>query len=144
MSQGLRPQMGQMMAQRIETNTSLSADQKQKIRASMEQPFEGAVADGTKMINDPKVIDDVLDRMVAVYARSFTMDEVRQLVAFYKSPLGQKALAAVPTASREAMQGMMGNLAPKLNALAETTVQKQIDVVAKGDAPAKAAPPAKK
>jgi hypothetical protein len=110
----------------------------------MDPPFESAVNEGAKMINDPKVIDDVLDRMVAVYARSFSIDEIKQLVAFYKSPLGQKALATVPTASREAMQGMMSTLAPKLNGLAEATVQKQIDLVVKGDAPAKAAPPAKK
>lgn len=144
MSTALRPQMGQMMAQRIEVNTTMTPEQKQKVRQSMQQPFDAAVAEGTKMVTDPKLVDDVVDRMVVIFARTFTLDEMKQLNVFYKSPLGQKTITGIPAAGRDAMQGMMGNLAPRLDALAESTVQKQVDAVVKGDAPTKAAPATKK
>ena len=143
MSQGLRPQIAQMVGQRIEINTALSPEQKQQVRAGMQQPFEAAVTDAQKILNDPKVVDDVVERLIGIYARTFTLDEIKQLVTFYKSPVGQKAITAVPTAGREAMQGMMTATAPKIDALVESTVQKQIDVVAKGAAPAAAPAPAK-
>jgi hypothetical protein len=139
-SQNLRPQLGQMMKQRIEANQALTVDQKQQVAASMQQPFENAVIEAQKIISDPKVVDDIVDRLTAIYARTFTLDELKQLNAFYKTPLGLKSLTAVPSAAREAMQGMMGTVGPKLDALAESTVQKQVDLVTKSAAPAKAAP----
>ncbi len=142
MSQSVRPQMGQMMAQRIEVNAALTPEQKQQVRASMEQPFESAVADGQKIVTDPKVVDDTVDRMTALYAQRFTLDEIKQLTAFYKSPLGQKSISAVPGIVHDAMQGSMSVLVPKLNALADSTVQKQVDTVTKGGAGASKAPAA--
>ncbi len=143
MSQSVRPQMGQMMAQRIEMNGSLTPEQKQAVRQSMEQPFEGAVADGQKLVTDPKVVDDTIDRMTSLYAQRFSVDEVKQLAAFYKSPLGQKSISAVPSIVHDAMQGAMTVLVPKLNALADSTVQKQVDTVTKGGAAKAPAAPAK-
>jgi hypothetical protein len=144
MSQSVRPQMGQMMAQRIEMNSALTPEQKQQVRASMEQPFEAAVGDGTKIVTDPKVVDDAVERMTSLYAQRFTLDEVKQLTAFYKSPIGQKSISAVPSIVHDAMQGSMTVLVPKLNALADSTVQKQVDAVTKGGGAATTKAPAKK
>lgn len=134
MSQSVRPQMGQMMAQRIEMNPALSPEQKQQVRQSMEQPFESAVGEGQKLVTDPKVVDDAIERMTSLYAQRFTLDEVKQLTTFYKSPVGQKSISAVPGIVHDAMQGSMQVLVPRLNALADSTVQKQVDTVTKGGA----------
>ncbi len=45
----------------------------------------------------------LVDQMASVYARNFTPDEMRQLVAFYRSPLGQKFLEKMPTVMQESM-----------------------------------------
>jgi uncharacterized protein len=42
-------------------------------------------------------------KLVDAYAQSFTEDELNQLVAFYKTPLGQKTLAQMPLLQRQAM-----------------------------------------
>lgn len=39
--------------------------------------------------------------MVPVFDRQFTADEVKQLVAFYESPIGKKLLKALPQVSAE-------------------------------------------
>jgi len=48
----------------------------------------------------------------AVYARHFTADELRAMLAFYKSPVGQKALSTMPTVMSELGQQM----APRMQA----------------------------
>jgi uncharacterized protein len=48
-------------------------------------------------------IGEMVDQMASVYARNFTPDEMRQLVAFYRGPLGQKFLEKMPTVMQESM-----------------------------------------
>ncbi len=45
----------------------------------------------------------ITDAWAQIYARTFTEQELKDLVAFYKSPLGQRLLAAEP----QAIQGSM-------------------------------------
>lgn len=40
--------------------------------------------------------------MVPVYARHFTAEEIRQLLAFYESPVGQKLVAQMPSLNADA------------------------------------------
>jgi hypothetical protein len=55
-----------------------------------------------------------------IYARHFTAEELRQLIAFYRTPVGAKALAVMPRASLELLQGM----GPRLQRLSETVNQR--------------------
>lgn len=44
---------------------------------------------------------DMRDRQVALYARHFTHEDVRALLAFYQTDVGRKAIAVMPTLARE-------------------------------------------
>lgn len=55
---------------------------------------------------------EVMRDSPAVYARHFTADELRAMLAFYKSPVGQKALSTMPTVMTELGQQM----APRMQA----------------------------
>ena len=46
-------------------------------------------------------LDQVTDRLVAIYDKHFTDDEIKGLLQFYGSPLGQKVAAEMPSVSRE-------------------------------------------
>src|SRR5262245_51068667 len=43
-------------------------------------------------------------RLVPVYAKAFTHDEIRALLAFYATDLGRKALTALPVVAQESAQ----------------------------------------
>lgn len=138
MSQTLPPQMAQAMNRQIEVNTSLTPEQKVKVREGMNQPFENAVKEATAMVGDPKLVDSTIEKMYGIYAKYYTVPEVRQLVAFYKSPLGVKTLTTMPQAINESLQAGVSNFQPRINALMEKTVKTQVDAVtASGAAPAK-------
>ncbi|HXS72454.1 MAG TPA: DUF2059 domain-containing protein [Rhodanobacteraceae bacterium] len=48
--------------------------------------------------------DDIINRMVPVYQRHFSSADIQGLLAFYRSPLGQKVLREMPATMQEGMQ----------------------------------------
>jgi hypothetical protein len=47
--------------------------------------------------------NEFVELVATVYARNFTPDELRQVIAFYRAPTGQKLLAKMPTITQESM-----------------------------------------
>ena len=137
MSQNLPPQMAQAMNVSIENNASLSSEQKQKVRANMNQPFETAAKEAIAMITDPKIVEESIDRMYPIYAKYYAPEEIRQITAFYKTPVGAKSLTIMPQVINESMQSGFAIFQPRLNALMEKTVKTQVDAVTKASAPPK-------
>ncbi|GAB3381229.1 DUF2059 domain-containing protein [Lysobacter fragariae] len=59
-----------------------------------------------------------------VYRKTFTQGEVDGMLSFYRSPAGQAVIAKMPQVMQhtmQAMQGRMGQMMPKLQALQEET-----------------------
>ncbi len=138
MGQNLPLQMAQAMNAQIENNASLSQEQKQKVRAGMNQPFENAVKEAQAIINDPKNVDESIERMYPIYAKYYTADEVRQITAFYKTPVGAKTLSVTPQLINESMQAGFSIFQPRVNAVMEKTIKKEVDAVTQASTPAKA------
>jgi hypothetical protein len=47
-------------------------------------------------LSDPTLVDELIEELVPLYAETYTLDEIRQMTAFYASPLGQKMQANAP------------------------------------------------
>ena len=47
--------------------------------------------------------DTLIDQVIPIYAKYFTVGELKELVAFYKSPVGAKNLKMTPTLMTEVM-----------------------------------------
>jgi hypothetical protein len=63
---------------------------------------------------------DSLNETTVMYARYFTAEELRDIVAFYRTPTGAKALAVMPQVSAE----LMGALAPRMLSVAAAVNQR--------------------
>jgi len=59
---------------------------------------QGAIEDFGNRIKP----DDFYALMVPIYARHFSHDEIKQLIAFYESPIGMKLIASLPAMNVEA------------------------------------------
>jgi hypothetical protein len=44
---------------------------------------------------------EIRDRQIALYAKYFTQEDVKGMLAFYETDLGRKAIAAMPSLTRE-------------------------------------------
>jgi hypothetical protein len=45
----------------------------------------------------------MIDQVAALYARTFTAEELREVVAFYRGPTGQKFVQRLPLITQESM-----------------------------------------
>ncbi len=92
----------------------------------------------TEFLNEIKV-DDLVQLVVPVYEKYYSESEIDQLTAFYKSPLGQKMVASMPTMMQET-----SNAGATLGAQIGARVGQKIEVKLKageyGEWPPKQAP----
>lgn len=78
------------------------------------------------------VIDEM---MLEVYDKFFTLEEIRELIAFYKTPVGQKLLKQVPAIAAESMKVTQTKLLPRLmEALREIEQEDRRDIEQKIEA----------
>ena len=129
--QNLPQQMAQAMNRSIEENVSLSAEQKQQVRERMNKSFEGAVKEAMQIVQDPKVVDDTVERVYPIYAKAFTPAEIRQITAFYKTPIGGKVISTMPQVFNESLQAGFALFQPRMNALMDKTLKQEIAAVQK-------------
>lgn len=83
--------------------------------AEMRQEFERSVAELT---------GDIMKDVPTVYARHFTAQELRDMVAFYKSPTGAKSLKEMPALLAEVSQ----QIAPRMQRM-QTELNGRIDTI---------------
>ena len=89
--------------------------------------------------------DKLKPEMVKLYTSSFSEQELKDLIAFYQSPLGKKVQETMPRVTAESAQMAQGKLetaVPEVNKLLADMTKELAPAAAKGDG--KAAAPATK
>jgi hypothetical protein len=116
-------QMQASMSAAIKGNPKLTDEQKAEALKKLEASLPEAQARIHALLADPTLVDDMLAEMVPLYAETFTLDEIRQLSAFYATPVGQKMLAKMPELMGRSME--IGNrvMAPRLQKLMAQSAQ---------------------
>ena len=51
-----------------------------------------------------KSLSDLEEPVIAIFDKNFTDDEIKQLIAFYKTPLGQKVVTEMPVVMQQSAQ----------------------------------------
>jgi uncharacterized protein len=69
--------------------------------------------------------EELLNSISRVYATKFTEDELKEIAAFYESPVGKKLTAATPDMLRESL-GEMREWAQKMSALVMTRIRDEL------------------
>jgi len=147
-AQSLPQRIYEAVIQQLETNQALTPEQKQGIVQNIRPSFENAVKESQGIVTDPKMVQETMDKMVPIYARSFSLQEIKELTAFYRSAVGSKAQTVLPQANAEAFAQENQTFAPRVSGIVDRLMKQQIDA-AQANAPATKAPaptkaPAKK
>jgi hypothetical protein len=94
-------------------------------------------------LENPQVLQGLLDQVVPIYQRHFCADDVEHIIEFYQTPAGRKLSAEMPTIQREAAEAGRTYMVPIANQLVQDMRQA---LSAQGGktppVPAKPAPPA--
>lgn len=99
------PQMLRMRAEAaLRNNPKLSEDQRKAEMANIDRRIPNIATALQKDLGDPKLVDELYNQVVPLYARHFSADEVKALTAFYRSPAGKKSLQVMPMLMAESGQ----------------------------------------
>lgn len=85
------------MLDSVNRNAALTPQQKADQIKRMDDEIPKQTARLHAIFADPTLADDMVAELVPLYAETYTLDEIRQMTAFYASPVGQKMQASAPT-----------------------------------------------
>jgi hypothetical protein len=107
----------------IRNNKTMTDAQKTEAlaKANRDIPQAAAALDG--IFNDPGLMDELVAEFIPLYARHFSADEVRQMAAYYRTPIGSKMIKLMPQIAAESMQISQKIMGPRLNAAIEKVVK---------------------
>lgn len=143
-SKGLAEEL--LLLMEIPQNIEKSFQMIKQMQAAQFQQMAGGVA-GTEevaslqdeimdMISAEMSWDNLKDDYIGIYSDTFTADELRGIIEFYKSPVGQKFVEKMPELQRRSMelsQKQTLELMPKIQSKSQEVMQKVR--AASGDAP---------
>ena len=73
-------------------------------RPEVARDFDAVLPALQELVNsNSDAMKSMLEGIVAVYARNFNIEEMRQITAFYGQPIGQKLLDKMPVVAQESM-----------------------------------------
>jgi len=104
MGQGIGASMRAGAEASIKNNPKINDEQKKQALAKMEAELPATINALQELMNDQTLIDEILAETVPLYARTYTAAELKQIAAFYRTPVGAKMLATTPKLMGEGMQ----------------------------------------
>lgn len=111
--------MEQSAVAAIEKNATMSDTEKAAKIAQARRDIPKAAAAFSSTFNDPVMLDEIIAETIPLYARHFSAAEIKELAAFYKTPVGAKMLATMPQIMSESMQISQKVVMPRIGAAIE-------------------------
>jgi hypothetical protein len=121
--QQMPAQMAASLNAMIDSDATMTADKKAEAHKKLQQALPKLTEQTHTMLTDPSLVDDMLAEMVPLYAETYTLDEIRQLSAFYASPLGQKMLANMPKLMSRSMEISNRVMMPRIQKMMAQSAQ---------------------
>ncbi|WLI90168.1 DUF2059 domain-containing protein [Massilia sp. R2A-15] len=125
MQQNMPAVMLQGATAAIEGNPKLTAEQKAAEIKKAREEIPKASASFGATFSDPALMDELANEMVPLYARHYTVDELHQMAAFYRSPVGVKMMATMPEVMGESMVISQKVMMPRIKAAIAKVVKTQ-------------------
>ena len=105
----------------VRNNPKFNEEQRKAEMANVERRMPIITTALQKDLNDPKLVDELYNQVVPLYARHFTQEDVKALTAFYKSPTGKKSLEVMPVLMGESAQAAQKLVQERAKRIVEQT-----------------------
>ena len=110
---------------KMKENTDRTIDQMLAMQVN-QQPQLAAFKDVmTKFLRKHVSYDALKDDLVKLYRDAFAEDEIRAMTAFYRTPVGQKAVSKLPTLTATAGQMGMNRVQANMGELQQAIAKRQ-------------------
>lgn len=115
-----------IMLSLIEGDKTLSQAQKQELKKSAGETAARVNQHNREFLqklNLPQMIEDI---SYPLYDKYFTENELRDLIAFYKSPTGQKTISVIPSIMMDVMTDFQKAFLPKMQEFIKQTTEAEL------------------
>ena len=82
----------------------------------LNQLIHEAPAEEQEQLKSVLKVDEIIEQLIPIYDRYYTEEDLKELVTFYKGPVGQKAISVTPQIMQEATQAMVKYFQEKIPA----------------------------
>jgi len=120
--QQMQPGLAQIMETAINASPKLDADQKAEALERVKSKLPDVNSKLQELFTDPSLIEEMQAATVQVYARNFSVAEIEQLAAFYRTPLGKKILVRMPAIASESVAASQQVITPRLDKMMQEIV----------------------
>jgi hypothetical protein len=123
LQQGMPDMMIQGASAAIGADTALSPEEKKAAIAEAVKKVPEMAKVFSETLRDPQMMDELIAETAPLYARHFSVAEIKQMAAFYKTPVGKKMLALTPQIMGESMQISQKIVMPRITAAIQKLTQ---------------------
>lgn len=99
----------------LEDRTDLTAAERKALEDALIKDMDSMSKRFSERLAQKLDYNAMIDEIAtAVYDRHYTLEEIRDLIAFYKSPTGQKSLKLMTPIMNETMKAVQEKIVPKI------------------------------
>jgi hypothetical protein len=103
------------LAARIDQDSKLGAEEKEKAKTELLGKLDKRMERFKTLSNEKVKLGEIVsDVYTKLYDKYFSLEELKDMLAFYKSPTGQKSLDVLPQLTNEAVQMINQAASPRL------------------------------
>jgi len=122
---------GAMIEQVVAGTSGLSPDEQSALREQL-AGAQGLFAKFRTRLPERIDFQELMQTVVMpIYDRHFDEQDLREMVAFYRTPAGRTAVSLLPQITQETMQGVTEKLQPKLLDLVQEIITEEAAALAK-------------
>jgi uncharacterized protein len=127
-----KQELPKILKQMIESYSSLTPSQKKDAYAKAIQNMSAALDELGQYLSAETTYQELLERVYyPIYDQYFTEADLRDLVAFYKTPIGKKLISISPQLSATSQKLTFEVIMPRLSEIIGRMIQKEMDSINK-------------
>lgn len=127
-----KQELPKILKQMIESYSSLTPSQKKDAYAKAIQNMSAALDELGQYLSAETTYEELLERVYyPIYDQYFTEADLRDLVTFYKTPIGQKLISISPQLSATSQKLTFEVIMPRLSEIIGRMIQKEMDSINK-------------
>lgn len=121
-----------ILEQALIENKKLTDDQKKAAVEKLKQGSVQKLADQAgKIFLSDAFKNDAVKTIYDIYGKNYSVEELKELSTFYKTPTGQKFLSTQASVDREIVSTLMQKYVPQVRKAARDAADKEINAVTK-------------
>lgn len=114
----------------IDDDKSMTAERKAELKKTVAESTERSSARMRDFFKTRLKFEEIIEQTaIPVYDKHFSADELRQLIAFYKTPVGKRMIEVTPQLTIELMTGMMEKMMPKLQEFMREAAEAELKIL---------------